>query len=64
MKHWVGQAFRQYGIFLGFLCVIIVLSLLEPSFRTSPQSDEYHASDIRYWHHGRGHDVCHSDGRN
>ena len=35
MKHWVGHAFGQYGIFLGFLCVIIVLSVLEPSFLTT-----------------------------
>lgn len=32
MKHWVAHAFRQYGIFLGFLCVIVVLSILEPRF--------------------------------
>ncbi|MHB8971214.1 MAG: ABC transporter permease [Pirellulaceae bacterium] len=35
MKHWIGQVFRQYGIFLGFSCVILVLSICEPSFLTA-----------------------------
>ncbi len=35
MNSWVGRAFRQYGILLGFLCVIIALSVIEPSFRTT-----------------------------
>ena len=35
MKHWVGQVFRQYGIFLAFSCVIVVLSICEPSFLTT-----------------------------
>ena len=32
MKNTVGYAFRQYGIFLGFLGVIVILSVLEPRF--------------------------------
>jgi ribose/xylose/arabinose/galactoside ABC-type transport system permease subunit len=35
MKHWLEHAFRQYGIFLGFLCVIVALSILEPAFLTT-----------------------------
>ncbi len=35
MKHWLGHALRQYGILLGFLCVIVVLSILEPAFLTT-----------------------------
>ena len=34
MRQWVSHTLRQYGIFLGFLGVIVVLSLLEPSFLT------------------------------
>lgn len=32
MKHNIGYAFRQYGILLGFLGVIVILSVLEPRF--------------------------------
>lgn len=35
MTHWLGHAFRQYGILIGFLCVICVLSVLEPAFLTT-----------------------------
>jgi len=35
MKHWLGHAFRQYGILIGFLCVIVAISILEPSFFTT-----------------------------
>lgn len=34
MRQWVSHALREYGIFLGFVCVIAVLSVLEPSFLT------------------------------
>ncbi|NLX56619.1 MAG: ribose ABC transporter permease [Planctomycetaceae bacterium] len=32
MKHWIGTALRQYGIFLGLIGVVIVLSACEPRF--------------------------------
>ncbi len=35
MNNWLGHAFRQYGIVLGFVGVVVALSILEPSFRTT-----------------------------
>jgi ribose/xylose/arabinose/galactoside ABC-type transport system permease subunit len=35
MRVWVEHAFRQYGIFLAFICVIVALSILEPAFLTT-----------------------------
>ena len=34
MNRWVGIAFRRFGIFLGLICIVIALSLLEPRFLT------------------------------
>lgn len=34
MKNWTVHMLRQYGIFLGFLCIIIALSIMEPAFRS------------------------------
>lgn len=34
MGAWVMHALRQYGIFLGFLAVVVALSILEPAFST------------------------------
>ncbi|MBN1852132.1 MAG: ribose ABC transporter permease [Pirellulales bacterium] len=35
MKRWMNRALGQYGIFLGFLGLVFVLSALEPDFRTT-----------------------------
>jgi ribose/xylose/arabinose/galactoside ABC-type transport system permease subunit len=37
MKDWVSHAFRQYGIFLALVGIIIVLAICEPTFLT-PQN--------------------------
>jgi ribose/xylose/arabinose/galactoside ABC-type transport system permease subunit len=34
MNQWLKNAFRQFGILLGLICVVAVLSTLEPRFRT------------------------------
>ncbi len=34
MKHWIGTALKQFGIFLGLIGVVIVLAAREPRFLT------------------------------